>query len=344
MAQKNLEKKVDIFAYMKETARKVDSYTLEYVQGFGEVVKHLPTLRCGMKRGKPKLLPTLGRLAFEAVGGKNWEEIVPVLSAFELGTSSCYVIDDILDNQEVREGDSSTVRKYGLNKAIIAGLIQYTLSNEILLNSELEGKDKEDVCRLWNETLKTIYLGQDENENTGDFSENSYLERCYFIAGVAAEKISEICSIFGKSSESDKDALKNFGRNYGIACQIRNDLMDLIPQEVIGSRSQSLSRNSYEDIRKGILTYPIVYAFNNGCGEKVRSAIGEGDFSRLTELLVESGAMNATADLIEKYRDNAISYVESLKGSNARDNLFALAKLLGNSKKYIGGILEKITA
>ena len=343
--QQTLENKVDIFAYMKETAKEVDFHTLSYLKDSEESVNHLANLRCGLKRGKPKILPTLGRLSFEVVCKEDWKRLVPILSAFELGTSSCYVMDDVLDNQQMREGDLSTFRKYGLNKAIIASTIQQLLSNEILLNARMNGENREEVLRLWNETLKNIYLGQNRNEDTkGKVDLGTYLKRCYSIAGVVAEKIFEICSVIGKASENEKETLKNFGRNYGIACQIRNDFMDLIPQNVIGNRSQSLSRDSYEDVRKGILTYPLIHAMNNGHRKEIVDILSQKNekrFPRLTEILIKSGAMTETINLIDHYKEISIDSTKSLRDCEARSYMVALAQLLGNSKRYSEGFLEK---
>ena len=89
-----------------------------------------------------------------------------------------------------------------------------------------------------------INIGQLKNEDFGaNADEKAYLERCYGIAGCASEKIAKMCAMAGKADEEEIIKLSEIGKYFGICCQIRNDVLDLIPENVLKGRTKSMSKN-----------------------------------------------------------------------------------------------------
>lgn len=344
---------------MDETAEVVDKVTLdslEYLKEIDsrwknlntklyEIVSHLPLLRKGKKARQ-----TLVRLAFESVSNKDWKKdnIVPsIASALETLATSTYVIDDILDNQPERNAEDSTWKKYGLNLGILAGYLQDNISQRILRKGiePLEDKVKIKLLDLYAETIREINEAQVLNEfmKKGTTIEQ-YLERTYKATGIHFENPALMSAIIGNASDKELEILRKIGKNIGIAYFVRNDLFNYIPQEVIMARnSKALKRTSYEDLKKGLWTYPIIWLMNNGSTrdkEKIQSRLGKRGLNNeelidTTNILIESGAASATIGFIDNYRKKVREQIKKLKESRAKKLLFTYDNMFDNAKEYV---------
>src|SRR5438270_2763916 len=82
------------------------------VEVLRDASKHI--LEAGGKRVRPRL--TL--LAYEAVGGQNLEEVVPVAAAVELVHTATLVHDDINDHGTLRRGRPTVNARWGRTFAL----------------------------------------------------------------------------------------------------------------------------------------------------------------------------------------------------------------------------------
>lgn len=344
--------KSDIFEYMKETAKGVDSSiikTLEQIKDpyLKEITSHLPLLRTDIKRGVPKTRSTLGRLIYESFCDEDWRNITPILSFIELAAISTYVLDDIIDEQPQRDGKESTWNKYGINEGIISGSLHTFLGNELLFNLNIDNKNKIKILYLMNDMWKQLWIGEGENEFMKEgTSLEKYLDRSYKICGVMYDYVAQMGAIAADVNEDKIILASEIGKNCGIATMVRNDLMNLIPQKIIKDKgSKALSRVSYEDVRKGVYTYPIIYAMEN-CNDiekfKLKKILGnknakDEELIEFTNILLRCGAIDSTLNLITEYKENTLRNINKLRksGWEAKDYLIQLANLLENTRDYV---------
>jgi geranylgeranyl pyrophosphate synthase len=138
----NSLRKQELFELMKETAAVVDSFILDELSEVArdplvpaEAILHLPKIRAALHGGRssPKLRATFVRLVFELLSNDDWRRVVPVAAAGELLAIPSYVVDDLLDHQETRNGQPATWKAYGTADAIMAAQIQREVAERVLL-------------------------------------------------------------------------------------------------------------------------------------------------------------------------------------------------------------------
>lgn len=342
----------NIFEYMKCTSASSDNYTLALLDSLKkegkdifEYTGHLPRLRNVLVKseGQPKTRNSLARLIFESLSDESWTRIIPALSFIELSTISTYVLDDVIDNQPERQGEEATWKKYGMNKAFIGGNIQTFVSLKALNHLDVPNPHKLRIFDIANDMWLKLWIGEGFNEEMkAGTTFEEYVNRCYNLAGVMFDSVSQISAICadGGGEESVRIA-GEIGRNYGLATMIRNDLADLLPQ--VRKRTRAHLKRSYEDARKGIWTYPIVHAMQNG-SEREKRAItcilgkeaSPAEFARLSEILAECGALEATFDLVTHFKNVANGFISKLPYCETRGLLLDLTEALENLRKMPG--------
>ncbi|UCD21142.1 MAG: polyprenyl synthetase family protein [archaeon] len=339
-----------IFDYMKETSRESDEYTLKCLESLKQEGKdifdytnHLPHLRnrVGRDLAIPKARNTLARLIYESLSTKNWKKIIPILSFIELSTIATYVLDDIIDNQEQRQGDESTWKKFGSNEGIIAAGLQQVVSFKQLESLDLPNSEKLKVFGLATDMWKKLWIGEGFNEEMKEgTSEEEYIKRCCDLNGIMFDTIAQISAICAGGNNKQIRIASKIGNNYGMAVMVRNDLADLL--EKLRKHSKALSKKPFEDIRKGIWTYPVIHFMRSDAQEQDKESFKKilgkqcapryGNF--LYTLLENAGSIHATLDLVTKFKEKTNQEIEKLPAGKSRDLLFELTDLLENLRMY----------
>jgi octaprenyl-diphosphate synthase len=131
-------------------------------------------------------------------------------------------------------------------------------------------------------------------------------------AGVSAEK---------------SEALRAYGMNLGLAFQLADDALDY------GGTTEALGKNAGDDFREGKATLPLLLAIARSGPREAEfweRAIGrreqtEADFRRARELIVGTGALEATLDLASEYADKAKAALAGFPANEWRSSLESLA-------------------
>ena len=109
-----------------------------------------------------RIHPYLLRVSYEA-GGGSFDEIIQIAAGIELIQLSTLVIDDVLDNSDVRSGRQTVYRQWGTELAFISGSVMASLGLYLAsANSEqvADHKCRLAALRLLLLTHSNIYIGQ----------------------------------------------------------------------------------------------------------------------------------------------------------------------------------------
>ncbi|MBA4453862.1 MAG: polyprenyl synthetase family protein [Nitrosopumilaceae archaeon] len=230
-------------------------------------------------------------LKYSLDGGKRIRPIILVLAAESVGkvddntlAASCAVEflhmesiihDDIIDNETLRRQKDPFHIKYGYNTSVLTG--DFVLGLILGISSRL------DNARITKELASTAMLMSEgemiENrlETSEDVTFDDYLKVIEYKTAVAFQAASRIGAIIGKGTEEEIESLTEYGKNIGIAYQIRDDLLDwknedklfnlLIkkssdPRDVFDKMEEMLKEYS-EKARKGLRKIPDNDAKNN---------------------------------------------------------------------------------
>ena len=345
---------------MKQTAAAVDAFVLNELSTISrdslvpvEAILHLPKIRA-KPRGhdaRPKLRATFVRLIFEMLSNKDWQTIVPLAAAGELLAMSSYVIDDLLDNQKMRNAELATWVVHGQADAIMAAQIQREVAERILLRLDIPEQRILRLVAALNDIFYQGYLGQLlDSRMKIPCPMSHYIKRCEHIAGHFHGGLARMAATFAGAPDERVEQLGGLGFSQGIALQIRNDLVDYLPASIIATAgAHALERSPFEDFRNGKWTMPLLYAHEHADSsdrELVASLMIDRPFSndaatRLTRILVKTGAYKATLHEITAYKKKAHQILLDFPESPAREAMTTLLETVENGRSYVDRLLAE---
>ncbi|MFH0905256.1 MAG: polyprenyl synthetase family protein [bacterium] len=339
---------------MQKAAVAADSFALRQSSLSGPAARYLPALRAGQLKQRS----ALGLLVYRLVAKpEEWEKanalLAPIFGFMEVSTAATYVLDDIIDSQPERDGEPATHIKFGVPDAIIAGGIQTFAALGMLDAPDTWGNIKAQLLKLGVDMWQTLWQGEEHNERmTHPVTVREYILRCYEICGVMYETVATMVTIVALhdplAADSQTWCARELGRYFGIAVMIRNDLTCFVPEDVMRRRSKALARPAGEDVKKGLYTYPVLYAIRHASSPQrriIRGLLGEPEITAeelavLTQVLEETGAIRATLDLITRYKKKCQEMVNVLalaghqvgSTAGAADDLRAFIECLENMR------------
>ncbi|MDO8641212.1 MAG: polyprenyl synthetase family protein, partial [Nitrosarchaeum sp.] len=179
-------------------------------------------------------------LKYSLEGGKRIRQIILVMAAESVGkvddntlAASCAVEflhmesiihDDIIDNETMRRQKEPFHIKYGYNTSVLTG--DFVLGLILAISSRL------DNARMTKDLATTAMLMSEGEmiegrlESSEDVTFDDYLKVIEYKTATAFEVAARIGAIIANGSEEEIEALTEYGKNIGIAYQIRDDLLD----------------------------------------------------------------------------------------------------------------------
>jgi len=135
------------------------------------------------------------------------------------------------------------------------------------------------------------------------------------------------------ASDEQVEALKSFGREFGLAYQLIDDWLDY------AGSAAAMGKNAGDDLAEGKLTLPLIYALAHGApqeAEVVRDSLITRSADRLAEVLKvvgDCGALDDTRAAAMRHSEQAKACVGGLPANAYRD---ALAGLIEFAQARLG--------
>jgi octaprenyl-diphosphate synthase len=174
-------------------------------------------------QGGKRIRPTILLLAAESVG-KIDENVFSAACAIELLHTESVIHDDIIDNETKRRQKDPFHIKYGYNASVLTG--DFVLGLILNISSRLDNpritKDLATAAMLMSEGE----ILEGKLEDSEDTTFDDYLKVMEYKTATAFEMAAKLGSIIGNGTEEQIESLAEYGKNIGIAYQIRDDLMD----------------------------------------------------------------------------------------------------------------------
>lgn len=202
--------------------------------------------------GGKRLRPIMCIYCTEVVGG-DYRDAKDAFLALELIHNGTLVHDDIIDEDLFRRGTPSVPVKFGGKRAVLAG--------DALLSLGLRYATKTDNLKIVNWLSETA-LKMVQGVALQTFyrrklvSETEYLNINYLKSGSLFEAAAALGGLIGSESLDDSRRLAEFGKNFGNAYQIRDDICGVYSED----SNDYLSRN---DILNGDASLPFIYALES---------------------------------------------------------------------------------
>jgi octaprenyl-diphosphate synthase len=311
------------------SARDLHAMVEEYFASSFGTANELITeaVRRMLAAGGKRLRPRFTLLAAESVGGRADEHLR--LAAFmELIHVATLIHDDVVDRADTRRGVNATAVDFGNRISVLAGdyLFAWIFKN-------VTADYAHPIPNVLSSTLADITDGEVlQLRALGDLDTT--------LAGYVEVATKKTASLFAASAECGAlaasgspfavRALRDFGTAFGIAFQMRDDVLDLTADEAM------LGKPVGNDLRERKMTIPLVLALESGDRE-FRSAVerffaasddAHDEVAAIVAAIAAHGGVAKTEAVLAGYVERAKQSLAPLGTAPARSELAALADAL----------------
>lgn len=264
--------------------------------------------------------------------GKITDKSIDSAVLLELLHTATLIHDDVVDETKQRRGVPSLNAIFDNRVSVLVG--DYVLSSALVRS--ISTQDLRIIAIVSN-------LGRDladgEIKQLETAEEVILDEACYLqvIKKKTAMLLSACTEIGAISADADLPQIEKFrliGENLGYAFQIKDDIFDYYHDANIGKPTGN-------DIREGKVTLPLLHALlHSGKPEvaELKSILTKKDFTqenieRLIEFAKVSGGIEYAEKLMEEYLQKAVSVLNEIPASEAKESLLLLAAYIVNRNK-----------
>ncbi|MDQ6932938.1 MAG: polyprenyl synthetase family protein [Candidatus Eremiobacteraeota bacterium] len=275
--------------------------------------------------GGKRLRPRLTLLAAEA-NGANAADQLPLAAYMELIHVATLIHDDVVDRASTRRGINATAVDYGNRVSVLAGdylfawifknvTAQYPAPIPHILSATLA-----DICD--GEVMQLRSLGNLE------LSVHQYVDVAMKKTASLFAACAECGATVAAASPLLIKALRDFGLYYGIAFQMKDDLLDMTAQ------AEALGKPVGNDLRERKVTIPLILALQDDDAQfrdlvtRFYAGDGETDPGGVIRNISQRGGFERTREHIAHYCQRAKMSLAPLGKARARARLHFLADTL----------------
>jgi geranylgeranyl pyrophosphate synthase len=310
----------DIFAPIESDLQNVEVVLREYARAeFGPLAEVIEgTIGGGGKRVRPALVLLSGR--FHPVDREN---LYRLSAAVELLHVATLIHDDLLDNSAVRRGTPTISSRWNEKATVLAG--DFMLAKAAKLSARVGDFE---VMSIFADAVMAIC----EGEIRQDFDGHSLSpDRAEYYARIRAKTASlfaactESAAVLSKAPEPERNALREYGHNLGMAFQIADDVLDFVGAE------REVGKPVGSDLRQGIVTLPTIYFYEQDPRREALAPLfshngHSGDeLDRMIEWIRNSPAVQAAHAEARQFADKAQLALQLLPNAHSRNALRQLA-------------------
>jgi octaprenyl-diphosphate synthase len=248
----------------------------------------------------------------------------------ELLHTATLIHDDVVDDSNYRRGFFSINALWKNKVAVLVG--DYLLSRGLLLS--VDNSDFQ-LLKIVSEAVREMSEGellQIEKARRLDINEEVYYT---IIRQKTASLIASCCAVGAASSGAGAevvDQMRRFGSLTGMAFQIKDDLFDF--------GSEDVGKPLGIDIKEKKMTLPLIYALSKASWlEKrriirlIRSESENPDSVReVVSFVRSSGGLEYAETKMIEFAETALSYLQPLPASPAKESLISLVEFTINRK------------
>ena len=251
-------------------------------------------IAAGGKRLRPMLT-----LASAKLCGYHGVRHIGLAACVEFIHTATLLHDDVVDESDLRRGTATANAVWDNKSSVLVGDFLFSRSFELMVeDGSLE------VLAILSRASSVIAEVEVIRSKTAKL----------FAAAA------EIGAVVADRPVQEREALRMFGHNLGMAFQLVDDVLDY------SARQAALGKTVGDDFREGKITLPVVLAFR-AADDKGRTFWRrtledldqkKGDFKRAVGLLERSGALTATLDRAACYGAEALASLDHFADSSMR--------------------------
>jgi octaprenyl-diphosphate synthase len=288
-------------------------------------------LGSGGKRIRPALLLLSAELC-----GYTGPRCVQVAAAVELLHTATLLHDDVVDLSELRRGRPSANAVWGNRRAVLGGDYFYARASSMIV----EDGDL-DILWIFADTIRQMAEGellQLERSFDPTITEAHYFSVIERKSAVLLAAACEAGAILAGVTRGERRKLGEFGRELGLAFQLRDDALDY------EAGADALGKRPLTDIREGKVTLPVLLALKR-CSAAEREVVAEVlkraarlekaergdeasalDLAPALEVVERHRGVVDTVRRAEQHMARAVSAIAPFSEGRAKEDLLAAAR------------------
>ena len=284
-----------------------------------EIAGHL--VNAGGKRIRPMLTLAAARtLAYDG------DDHVKLAAAVELIHGATLLHDDVVDGSLLRRGAQTANMIWGNKESVLVGDYIFSRAFELMVAAgDLR------VLQVLSRASGIIAEGevlQLSTQKNIDTRFETYIEVVEAKTAALFAGAAHAGAIVAGADKNAEEALRDYGRYFGIAYQLIDDALDY------AGFDDDLGKNVGDDFREGKMTLPVVYAVARARPDEKafwRRVIGDGrqteaDFEQAAALMKRDDAIVDTVACARQYADRALHALSIAPGSEYADALGDLVR------------------
>ena len=255
----------------------------------------------GGKRIRPIIVFLISKIM------SNEKKVIESAAIIELIHAATLLHDDVVDQSDVRHNVNTANKLWGNDSAVLVGDFLYSRAFELIVEI-----NRERVYKILAETTNKISQGEVMQLMYKEKiieDKKKYIEIVYLKTGKLFEASALVAMDIADSS--NLEWAREFGKNFGIAYQLRNDYLDYFGDD------KETGKNIAEDLSEGKSTLPLIHSYiNSDSNDKsiIENIFNNKIFSdtdKLREIFIKNGSDKYTLEAIDTYTQNAINAIES---------------------------------
>ncbi len=319
----------EVFALVLNPLNEVKESLMAIIPPDSEVLAE--TVQASLTGGGKYLRPVVTLLSGTATGPQDAarkQQTVEVAAVAEMIHVATLLHDDVIDGSELRRGKKTVRAQWGNKVSVLSG--DYLLAQASVKLSKL---DNTRLVSIFAHVLADLCDGEVEQMHTSfriNTSWDSYYKKTICKTASLFSAGCESAGVINGLPEAQVQALKTYGRNFGIAFQIVDDLLDYT------ATAEEMGKPVLDDLRNGLLTAPILLALDSKrLNETERQALqtdveslftnpAEETIVRIQGLLAQSQAIEETRQLAHRYIAEARQSLDFVADSPEKQALLSL--------------------
>lgn len=199
-----------------------------------------------------RIRPIITIAVYELFNNKI-EAVIDPACAIELIHSASLILDDLpcMDNAEYRRGKKANHIVYGEGTAILASAALWVAAFKIF--SDIHSVEINSIVRETADSIGHTGLIKGQFIDIESFKKPQTLkelEDCYYLkTGILFQNAAKIGALMGGAAREQSAILEKFGRDFGLAYQVRDDILDA------ESTLEKAGKDVKVDIKNGKATY-----------------------------------------------------------------------------------------
>ncbi|MDX1978261.1 MAG: solanesyl diphosphate synthase [Pseudanabaenaceae cyanobacterium bins.68] len=241
----------------------------------------------------------------------------------EMIHTASLVHDDVIDVAELRRGIPTVNSEFGNRIAVLAGDFLFAQSSWYLANL-----DNLEVVKLLSKVITDFAEGEICQNLTAfdpDFTLEDYLDKSFYKTASLIAGSAKAAGVLSGLSPHHTEQLYNFGKHFGIAFQIVDDILDFT------SSTETLGKPAGSDLKQGNLTAPVLFAMTEQpqLTDLIRTEFEEAqDLSLALKLVHASNGIQRSRELAQEHAQLAQKCLEWLPPSVHRQALLDLTEFI----------------